>query len=126
MGTCSNFECSNHTWGNKFRCSKCRHAKIYSCSDCGSELNSNRAIKCKSCSMATRSLQQRIRMASDEEKTYRRERYNRKNTNCLVCGIKLPIRKNKYCSDDCFISNRQKVLKFRYKQINKTSTEILS
>ena len=114
MGDCSNYKCNNNTWGDKFRCSKCRHAKIYSCTDCGSELNSNRAIKCKSCAINTRRLQQRIRLASDEEKAKRRELYNRKYINCIVCGIKLPIRKNKYCSNDCFVSNRKNMLKLRY------------
>jgi len=48
-GDCSNFECHNQTWGDKIRCSKCRHAKNYTCASCGDNVNTNRAIRCKLC-----------------------------------------------------------------------------
>jgi len=48
--SCSNFECDGNTWGDKIRCSKCRHSKLYTCTSCGYELSINRAIRCKDCS----------------------------------------------------------------------------
>ena len=59
MGDCSNFECNEHAWGKNTRCSRCRHSKIYTCSNCGLELNSNRGIWCKKCIKDRRALQMR-------------------------------------------------------------------
>lgn len=50
MADCSNFECSNTTWGDKVRCSRCRHSKNYTCASCGSSLKNARAVRCKDCS----------------------------------------------------------------------------
>ena len=59
MGTCSNYKCNDYTWAKYTRCSKCRHAKNYICSECGVELNSNRAVRCKRCAKDIRALQMR-------------------------------------------------------------------
>lgn len=75
MGTCSNFNCNNHAWGKKFRCPKCRHAKDYTCTDCGLDVNSNRAVRCKVCAMAVRSLQNRIKTDDNNEKYRTDEEY---------------------------------------------------
>jgi DNA-directed RNA polymerase subunit RPC12/RpoP/predicted nucleic acid-binding Zn ribbon protein len=127
MGDCSNFECINHTWGDKIRCSKCRHAKLYTCSDCGRELDNNRKIRCKSCSNDIKKLRDDTwnKAHADMIMARRRINYPRIRDNCIVCGSELPKSKNKFCTDECFTVNRKAVLKKR-KQLNKTSTEILS
>ena len=54
MPECCNFECYNHTWGKKLRCSQCRHYQKMTCSSCGTEMRVKRAIRCKTCSNANR------------------------------------------------------------------------
>lgn len=50
MGDCSNLECIHQTWGDKIRCSQCRHARNYICASCGYDIPNARAIYCKECS----------------------------------------------------------------------------
>jgi hypothetical protein len=63
MPTCSNFECDNKIFTRFFRCSKCRHAKRYECSECGADLKLNVAIRCVACTRIIRTLQAREKKA---------------------------------------------------------------
>jgi len=128
MGECSNFECHGHVWGVKIRCPKCRHAKLYTCPDCGRELDSNRAIRCKPCSKDIKTLKANEfnRLNADKILKRRRINYPRIRDNCIVCNNELPKGKNKFCSDVCTASNRNLKLREKRKRLNKTSVEIIS
>jgi len=68
MGDCSNYKCDNNTWGKKFRCPRCRHSKKYTCTDCGNELPSNRAIRCSTCTGIIRRIQDNDRVKKEIER----------------------------------------------------------
>ena len=119
MGDCSNFECQYQTWGDKIRCSKCRHSKDYTCTDCGRELDNNRAIKCKDCSRDQKALQARLRMSSEETSKRRRDNYKRQYEFCIICEKKLGKHRTKFCTKECFDTHLKIKLQSRYKPLNK-------
>lgn len=68
MGDCCNFECTHQTWGDKFRCSQCRHARNYTCASCGDDINYARAIRCKVCARINKNARIKIFQNLPEQK----------------------------------------------------------
>ncbi len=88
MTQCTNYSCGVEIMRkNKLRCGLCRKAKLYTCSDCDTEMSSPRAILCGPC--------------RQNHKNEFMHGYRNKDLECLMCGEILPLNHWKACPGDC-------------------------
>ena len=98
MPVCSNYDCMNTPFGTKVRCGICRQKALYTCCDCGAELNlgglDNGRRVCPECTIM-------------HKKESIEKRPGERDDQCIICFKPVARRKKMFCeSSECFRIHR--------------------